>query len=186
MEQINKMAFALAELQSSLEVYKGLFQEKDDAEIIFSQFHEIGSALKKSLSANMIIGCAALFTDPNKSFGNENMSFCNLYEKHDDKLSSEAISLKENIDLIVENMNLKRFRNKHVGHFGLDEKLGKQAVVANITTYNLEELMTKGQRLLNFIIRDAQLLQVGHSLAYYTPIPESRSVKRFLDRLLRA
>ena len=186
MEQVNKMAFALAELQSNLEVYKGLFQEKEDAEVIFSQFQEIGSALKKSLSTNLIIGCAALFTDPDKSFGNENMSFYNLYEKHNDKLSTDTISLRESIDLIVKNMNLKTFRNKHVGHFGLDEKLGKQSVDANITTHNLEELMTKGQRLLNLIIRDAQLLPVGHSLAYYTPIPESRSVKRFLDRLCRA
>lgn len=186
MEQVNKMAFALAELQSSLEVYKGLFQDKEDAKVMFLQFHEIGSVLKKSLSVNLIIGCAGLFTDPHESLGNENMSFSNLYKKHSCKLSAEANSLIENIYLITQNMNLKTFRNKHVGHFGLDEKLGKQSVIANITTHNLEELMNKGQRLLNLIIRDAQLLPAGHSLAYYTPIPESRSAKRFLDRLHRA
>jgi hypothetical protein len=186
MEQVNKMAFALAELQSNLEVYKGLFQDKEDAEVVFSQFPEIGSALKKSLSVNLIIGCAALFTDPHETSGNENMSFNNLYKRHGDNLSTEAISLRESINQIVENMNLKTFRNKHVGHFGLDEKLGKQSVVGNITTHNLEELMTKGQRLLNMTIRDAQLLPVGHSLAYYSPIPESRSAKRLLDRLRRA
>jgi hypothetical protein len=186
MEQVNKMAFALAELQSSLEVYKGLFQGKEDAEVIFSQFHEIGSALKKSLSVNLIVGCAALFTDPHELSGNENMSFSNLYKRHDKKLSIEADSLRGSIDQIVQNMNLKTFRNKHVGHFGLKEKLGKKSVAANITTHDLEELMNYGQRLLNLIIRDAQLLPAGHSLAYYTPIPDSRSAKRFLDRLRRA
>lgn len=187
MEQINKMAYALADLQSSLDVYKGLFQEKDDAEVIFSQFREIGTALTKSLSVDLLIGCAALFTDPDKgSRKEENMSFKNLYMKYEDKFSTEARSLRENIDQIVANMNLKTFRNKHIGHFDLYVKLGQQPVVANITTHNLEELITKGQRLLNIIIRDAQLLPVGHSLAYYSPIPESRSPKRFLDRLRRA
>lgn len=186
MEQVNKMAFALAELQSSLEVYKGLFQGKEDAEVIFLQFHEIGSALKKSLSVNLIIGCAAIFTDPHESLGNENMSFSNLYKKHYTKLSIEARLLKDSIDQIVQNMNLKTFRNKHVGHFDLEVKLGKKSIVANITTDDLKELMNHGQELLYLIIRDAQLLPAGHSLAYYTPIPDSRSAKRFLDCLRRA
>ena len=186
MDQVNKMAFALAELQSSLEVYKGLFQDKEDAEVMFLQFHEIGSALKKSLSVNLIIGCAALFTDHDESFGHENMSFGNLYKRYGNKLSIEANSLKGEIDQIVESMKLKTFRNKHVGHFGLEEKLGKKTVAANITTHDLEKLMKQGQRIINLIIRDAHLLPAGHSLAYYTPIPDSRTPKRLLDRLRRA
>jgi hypothetical protein len=57
---------------------------------------------------------------------------------------------------------------------------------SNITTENLKELMKRGRILLNLIIRDAQLLQAGHSLGYYTQIPENRSPKRFLDHLRRA
>lgn len=185
MGQVNEMMFNLAELQSSLEVFKGLFLEKEDAEVLSSQFYEIGFALHKSLSTHLIIGCAALFTDPgtDKTSKNENLSFLNLYQKYNDKFSEETISLKNNIEKIIDCMNLKAFRNKYVGHFDLDHKLGNKSVVENITTHNLEELITKGQKLLNLIIRDAKLRPANNILAFYTPIPENRSVKRFLDRL---
>ena len=186
MEQINKMAFALAELQTHSEIYAGLFLRKEDAEVIFLPYRELGASLKKSLSISIIIGCAGLFTDPEQTYGDENMSFNNLYKKHSDKLSQEAKDIKESIEQLVQEMSLKRFRNKYVGHFGLDENLGKKSVTANITTENLKELMKRGQILLNLIIRDAQLLQAGHSLGYYTQIPENRSPKRFLDHLRRA
>ncbi len=183
MEQINKMAFAIAELRSTLDVYKGLFLEKTDAEVLFSRFNEIGHMLHKSLSINLIISCSALFVDPDTSFGDENMSFPNLYKKHGQKLSDEAVKLRSTIDTIVIDMNLRVFRNKHVGHFGLIEKLGKKYVVRNITTQNIEDLLVSSEKMLNLIIRDAQLLPAGHSLAFYTPIPESRSPKKFLAHL---
>ncbi|WP_316674958.1 hypothetical protein [uncultured Tolumonas sp.] len=185
MGQVNRMAFALAELQSCLDVYKGLFQEKEDADILFLEFREIGAALKKSLSTNLIIGCAALFTDPEKSFGSENMSFNNLYARYENKLAPDTNALRDNINKNLQLMNLKLFRNKLVGHFDLDAKLGKKLVDGYITTQALEDLIIDGQKMLNMIIRDAELRPTGNRLAFYTPISESRSVKHFLQRITK-
>jgi hypothetical protein len=109
------------------------------------------------------------------------MSFKNLYEKYKNDMNHETIALYNSIVMIVEEMNLKTFRNKFVGHYDLDEKLGKNSIQGNITTDNLEELMANGQRLLNLIIKDAPLLASGHILAYYSPISQSRSVQKFLN-----
>lgn len=182
MDQVNKMAFALADLRSSLDVYKGLFHNEEDVKIIRSQFQEISLVLQKSLSVKLIIGCAALFTDPPASFRRDNMSFKNLYCKHSNKLSDDAHLLFEDIRHTAESVDLKNFRNRHVGHFDLDEKLSDEWSPKKITTHDLENLINSGERLLNLIIRDAKLRPAGHVLEYCNQIPESRSTKLFLDR----
>jgi hypothetical protein len=190
MEQINKMAFTVADLQSVLDVYKGLFLNEDDAKIIFSQFPEIAKALKNSLSTNLIISCAALFTDPAETpiakVKYENMCFENLYKKYGCKFSSDTVDLKSQIQDLISSMNLKTFRNKYVGHYGLNEILGKNFIARNITTVNIETLLNKSQIMLNMIIRDAKLLPSGESLGYYSSILDSRSPKSFLDILKSA
>ena len=189
--QIQKMARTLAELRSCLDVYEGLFKEQENVEMIHAQFKEIGKSLQSSLTVNLIIGCAALFTDPHETTIKrqviENMSFPNLHNKYIDKYSIETTKLKNKIDEIIneENMNLKNFRNKHVGHFDLQVKLGNNNIPRTITIDTLKNLITDGSKLLHLITRDAKLLPTGQSIDYYTPIPETRSTKVFLNRLLR-
>ena len=111
------------------------------------------------------------------------MSFNNLYKKHEGKFAAQTIALRREIDSIVNKMNLKVFRNKYVGHFGLDENLGQNKIAASITNNELKNLLGKSQKLINMIITDAGLRPKGHSLAYYTEIPEKRSTSVFLNRL---
>lgn len=183
MPQVFKMASAMAKLQTTLDVYEGLFAKKEDAEITIMPFYEIGSSLKLALTTHIIIGCAAIFSDPIKTCGNENMSLKNIVAKHEDKFSDMTLALKNEIfDLVIE-MNLKTYRNKHVGHFGLKECLGYEEVDRDITVDNVRLLLQKSQVFINKVIQDAGIMPEGHSLAYYSKIPESRSTTKFLRRL---
>ncbi|WP_339526578.1 AbiU2 domain-containing protein [Pseudomonas sp. EA_35y_Pfl2_R111] len=183
MPQILKMVSVIAKLQTTLDVYEGLFAEKNNAEITINNFHEIGNSIKNALRTHIIIGCAALFSDPSRTCGNENMSLKNLIEKNESKLSASAIALKNEIFNLVENMNLKKFRNKHVGHFGLEEMLGFQATEAEITVSNVRLLLEKSQKFINILIHDAQIMPQNESLGFYSKIPNHRSTDKFLARL---
>ena len=183
MSQIHKTASTIAKIQSTLDVYEGLFARKEDAEKILTHFQEIGEAIKRSLSTEIIIGCAALFSDPDKSCGNENMSFKNLISKYECKFSNETQKGKNQIFNLIAQMNLKKFRNKHVGHFGLDEMLGNNHIIRDITVMNVRELLNKAQIFLNMIIHDSGLMPQNESLNFYRKISESRSTAEFLKRL---
>lgn len=183
MDQFNKMAYEIAELQSALEVYRGFFEVKEEHDLFFSKFPEIGASLKKALSIKLIIGCAALLTDPHETKGDENMSLKNIYEKYKREFSPKTAELWANIETKTANMNLKKFRNKLVGHFSLDEKLGRKAVSAAITNQDIEELLLLSNQFLHSVIQDANSLKSGNILAYYTPIPARRSPKRLLEML---
>jgi hypothetical protein len=183
MPQVLIMASVIAKLQTTLDVYEGLFVEIEDAEVTIKSFSEIGNSLKASLSTHIIIGCAAIFSDPEKSCGNENMSLKNIISKYEDKLSENTQKLKKVIFGLVTEMNLKTFRNKHVGHFGLEECLGYKKVERDITVDKVRLLLKKSQIFINMLIKDAELMPEGHSLAYYSEIPASRSTKKYLMRL---
>ncbi len=187
MDQMYRMAWLVAELRSVLEIYRGFFEAPEDPEVFNVAFREIAATMQKSLSVRLIAGCAAVFTDPSSTCGDENMSFHNLHEKYRDKLSAEASALWVRISGIVSNMNLAKFRHKYVGHFGLNEHLSSGlAVQASITNDQLHELLVAGEALINMIIRDAGVYQPGNYLAFYQPIPESRSTAQFLRRLRQA
>ncbi|PVU67073.1 hypothetical protein C9E85_05395 [Plesiomonas shigelloides] len=173
----------IAQLQRTLDVYEGLFLRVQDAKIIMESFNEIGDTLKRSLSTHIIIGCAAIFSDSDKTCGHENMSLKNIISKHQHNFSEETKQLYNDIILLVDEMNLKNYRNKHVGHFGLDESLGNKQVKRDITTTNTRKLLESSQILLNDIINDSSLLPKGHIVAYYTPIPQRRAPQRFLEKL---
>lgn len=183
MPQILKMAHVLAKLQRTLDVYEGLFASKDDAAVIFQRFNEIGDSLKSALSTHLIIGCAAIFTDPEKSCGNENMSLKNLVSKHESSLGHDSQRLLDEIWELVETMNLKIFRDKHIGHFGLEECLGFKIVDRDITVQNVRTLLKKADVLINCLIADAAILPQGESLAFYSAIPAQRGTVEFLKRL---
>ncbi len=78
MPQVLKMASVIGEINTALDVYEGMYARKEDAEVTIRPFPEIGSTLKRALTTIIIIGCAALFSDPDKTCGNENMSLKNL------------------------------------------------------------------------------------------------------------
>ncbi|MCD1647531.1 hypothetical protein [Marinobacter adhaerens] len=183
MPQVLKMALVLAKLQRTLDVYEGLFGSKDDAAIIFESFAEIGGSLKSALATHLIIGCAAIFSDPEISFGNENMSLRNLVSKHESQLGEKSQRLLVEIWKSVEDMNLKKYRNKHVGHFGLEECLGYKEVDRDITVQSMRCLLKQADVFINQLIADASLLPEGHALAYYNRIPELRGTNEFLRRI---
>lgn len=183
MPQVLKMASVVAKLQTSLDVYEGMYARKEDAELTIRPFREIGNSLRAALSTHIIIGCAAIFSDPERSCGNENMSLQNLVSKHKSRLSQEALDLLKEITTLVDDMNLKKFRNKHVGHFDLEACLGYSDVKRNINVQNVRDLLRNALRFINLVIRDANLMEQGHSLAYYSKIPSSRSTGVFLSRL---
>ena len=183
MPQVLKMAHVLAKLQRTLDVYEGLFGSKEDAEVILQSFNEIGDSLKSALATHLIIGCAAIFSDPEKSCGNENMSLRNLVAKHEGSLGKDSQRLLNDIWELVEKMNLKTFRNKHVGHFGLEECLGYSQVDRDITVQSVRSLLKKADLLINYLIADASIMPEGHYLAYYSKIPTPRGTDEFLKRL---
>ncbi|WP_286221231.1 hypothetical protein [Marinobacter apostichopi] len=183
MSQVLKMAHVLAKLQRTLDVYEGLFASKEEAAVIFQSFNEIGDSLKSALSTHLIIGCAAIFSDPEKSCGNENMSLKNLVSKHESSLGEDSQQLLGEIWESVEKMNLKKFRNKHVGHFGLEECLGFKQVDRNITVQSVRSLLKRADLLINHLITDASILPQGESLAFYSKIPAPRGTDEFLKRL---
>ena len=183
MSQIHKTASTIAKIQTALDVYEGLFARKEDAERILKQFREIGESIKRSLSTQIIIGCAALFSDPAESFGNENMSFENLIKKYECDFSNETQIVKKQLFDLVAQMNLKVFRNKHVGHFGLDEMLGHNNIERDINVMNVRMLLDKSQIFLNMIIHDSGLMPENESLEFYRKISKTRSTAEFLKRL---
>ena len=182
MSQIHRTASAIANLQITLDVYEGLFARKEDAAVILKDFRQIGGAIKKSLSTEIIVGCAALFSDPAQSFGNKNMSLDNLVSKYEATFSDETKKVKSEISALVEGMNLKTFRNKHIGHFGLPEMLGETTIERDITVMNVRELLEKAQTFINMIMHDSGSMPADESLAFYRRIPKDCSPGAFLRR----
>lgn len=130
MSQVLKMAHVLAKLQRTLDVYEGLFASKEEAAVIFQSFNEIGDSLKSALSTHLIIGCAAIFSDPEKSCGNENMSLKNLVSKHESSLGEDSQQLLGEIWESVEKMNLKNSATNTLGTSGWRSVLGSNKLIA--------------------------------------------------------
>ncbi len=183
MPKVVKMAYFLANLQRTLDVYEGLFASKEDAAVILQSFSEIGGSLKSALATHLVIGSTAIFSDPEKSCGNENTSLKNLVSKHESSLGEDFQRLLGEIWELVESMNLKKFHNKHVGHFRLEECLGYREVDRDITIQSLRSLLKKTDVLISYLIADASILPEGHSLAYNSKIPAPRGTDEFLRRL---
>lgn len=68
------------------------------------------------------------------------MSLKNLVSMHESSLGEDSQRLLGEIWELVETMNLKKFRNKHVGHFGLEECLGFEQVDRNITVQSVRSV----------------------------------------------
>ena len=183
MPQVIKMASVVGKLNTTLDVYEGLFGHKSDAQLTIRPYPEIGLSIKSSLITQIIIGCAALFSDPEKTCGNENMSLKNLVSKHKHTFEDDTRNLYENIKNLVSEMNLKVFRNKHVGHFDLEACLGYAEIDRDITVDKVRKLLTMAASFINMVIRDAKLMEEGHSLSYSPTIPTSRNTKVFLEAL---
>jgi hypothetical protein len=111
------------------------------------------------------------------------MSLRNLVAKHESSLGEDSQRLLSEIWELVETMNLKTFRNKHVGHFRLEECLGYNHVDRDITVQSVRSLLKKADLLINYLIADASILPEGHYLAYYSKISTPRGTVEFLKRL---
>ena len=183
MPQVLKMASVIGEINTALDVYEGMYARKEDAEIIIRPFPEIGSSIKRALTTHIIIGCAALFSDPDKTGSNENMSLKNLVSKYEQSFKSDTLTLYQEIETLLSDMNLKIFRNKHIGHFDLEACLGNVQIPRDITVDLVRELLAKSATFINLVIRDANLMENGHSLSYSPSIPNSRGTNEFLGRL---
>lgn len=182
MPQVLKMATVIGEINTALDVYEGMYARKEDAEVTICLFPEIGTSLKRALTTHIIIGCAALFSDPDKTCGNENMSLKNLVSKYEQNFKCDTLTLYQEIETLVSDMNLKIFRNKHVGHFDLEACLGYVQIQRDITVGKVRELLAKSATFINLVIRDANLMENGQSLSYSPSIPKSRGTNEFLER----
>lgn len=186
MSQVLKMASVIADLQTTLDVYEGLFFSEDTNNSALNDFRRVGHVLKKSLETRIIIGCAAIFSDPSKpkkEGSDENMSFDNLADRHKINLSDESQKLLAGIRAAIKEMGLKDYRNKHIGHFDLDVYLGKKSIEHGITINKIRVVLTKSQELINRIITDCRLLPDGHKLSFYSKIPKNQSPTELLRRL---
>lgn len=185
-DQCYEMAMKLAELRKVLDVYRGLFERPDDAKVIAGPFPEIADVVRKSLSVYLISGCAAIFTDSDRTSGKENMSFRNLIQRFASTLSAEAHTHWARIEAVSAGMNLKEFRHKYVGHFGLQEHLTEGPMLkAAITSDKLHELLVAGESLINLILRPPSDDEPRNLFAFYQPIHPSQSAEQFLLRLSR-
>jgi hypothetical protein len=130
-DQLHAMSLKISDLQVALDVFEGMFISQKNSDQIVIPFPEIGRAISAALITELVIGCAAIFSDPPRSMGNENMSIENLRLKY---LSVESPATKliyEQLTTILKAMNIKDFRNKYVGHFDLNNVLGISFVVVN-------------------------------------------------------
>ena len=92
-----------------------------------------------------------MFSDNATTCGHENMSLNNFIKKYESKLTIETMDLIEKQIKLVEKMNLKLFRNKHIGHYGLNEMLGVINVERETTASNIRELLNNAKLILNKI-----------------------------------
>lgn len=105
---INKMLFIVADLRRDLEVYRGLFDSKEDAEILKNNFWEIEVTIRVSISTRLILGFTALLVDPWKSSpkrDDENFSIKTLKERTQSQWTQKTKDIWKTIEKIVEEMN---------------------------------------------------------------------------------
>ena len=181
--KFHRIASIIAKTKTSLDVYEGLFAKKEHAQILVGNFREIGESVRKGLRIEIIATCSALFVDPSKTFGKyENLSLNNLIEDYSHFFSDHTKSLQVRIFNLVDEMNLKGYRHKFIGHLGLNENLGLENVDSNITICNLRQLLDLSGSFLNSAFRDQN--PEGHSLpVYYRPIKKESSTEAFLRRV---
>lgn len=179
-----KLAMIIAQLQTTLDVYDGLFNKEEDAKKIGESFPDIYQSISQSMRVHIIIGCAAVFTDPSKdSQGNQNLSLKNLEEMYSDAFKEDTKNAIKEVFDIVKNMNLKKYRNKHVVHLSLEEIMGGKHVSASINIDNIRELLHKTHLLLNKIAHDAKFMPNTEVNSFYREIPIRQSTTEFLNRI---
>lgn len=181
--QLHAMSLKISDLQVALDVFEGMFIGQKSADQIVIRFPEIGKSISAALITELIIGCAALFSDPPRSMGNENMSIENLRSKYLSVESSETKLIYEKLTAILKEMNIKDFRNKHVGHLDLNNALGITSVNRHISVNQLREVFTLAQKYLHSLGRESGLLLKTEYMAYYSVIPASRNTEVFLSQL---
>lgn len=182
---IHKMLFIVADLQRDLEVYRGLFDSKEDTQIFRNNFGEIEATLRVSISTKLILGVTALLVDPWKSSlkkPDENFSIKTLKERIQSQWTPETEKIWICIEEIVSVMNINQFRAKRLAHFDYDVLTGNRKIEATIPTEKLDEVLRLAQDLLHQISMDIGYSDGARSY-FYTPIPKERSPKEFLDRI---
>lgn len=182
-DQLHAMSLKISDLQVTLDIFEGMFIGQENSDQIVLPFPEIGKTISSALITELIIGCAAIFCDPSKSRGNENMSIENLRIKYLSVESTEANKIYERITAILKEMNIKDFRNKYVGHFDLNNTLGISSSKHHISVNQLRNIFTLSQKYLHFLCRESGLLPKTEHMAYYSPIPASRNTQAFLNKI---
>jgi hypothetical protein len=182
-DQLHAMSLKISDLQVALDVFEGMFIGQKNADQIVIPFPEIGKAISAALITELIIGCAAIFSDPPRSMGSENMSFENLRLKYLSVESSGTKLIYEQLTAILKAMNIKDFRNKHVGHLDLNNALGITSVNRHISVNQLREVFTLAQKYLHSLGRESGLLPKTAYMAYYSAIPDSRNTEVFLSKI---
>ncbi|MDD5160466.1 MAG: hypothetical protein PHI47_10475 [Sulfuricurvum sp.] len=181
-DSIYKMLYIVADLRRDLEIYRGLFDSKENEQILKNNFREIEATIRVSISTRLILGVAALFVDGRKSCGDENLSFKALLNRSENNLSDSTRKIWENIEKIIEQMKIKDFRNKRLAHFDYDVLMGKKMIEATIPNDKLDEALQLAQDLLHQISFDIGYLD-GSKSYFYTPILKEHSPKEFLMRI---
>lgn len=181
-DSINKMLFIVADLRRDLEVYQGLFDLKEDAQILKNNFCEIEVTIRVSISTRLILGFAALFVDGRKSCGNENLSIEALINRSENNLSDSTRKIWVNMEKIIEQMKIKDFRHKRLAHFDYDVLMGNEKIEANIPSDKLNEILLQTQKLLHQLSMDIGYLDGARS-QFDIQIPVERSPKNFLLRI---
>lgn len=183
-EQLLSTALQISNLHEALNIFEEMFVG-DESSIqyrINAPFPEIGNLLSASVIHFILSGLAAVFSDPARSCGNENMSLRNLQERYKDCESHEAKKIFDQIESKVNNSNIKMYRNKYLSHIGLDEALGKAYVNRFISVNLLREIFELGNEYLLQLQRDANILSSCEYWSYSTKLPEYKSVAKYLSR----
>lgn len=181
-DSIYKMLFIVADLRRNLEVYRGLFDSQEDAQILRNNFREIEATIRMSISTRLILAFAALFVDGYKSCGDENLSFEALIKRSENKLTESTREMWKDFKKIIEEMNIKDFRNKRLAHFDYDVLMGKKMIEASISSDKLDEVLHLAQDLLHQLSLDIGYLDGARSY-FYSKIDVNRSPKKFIDRI---
>lgn len=183
-EAIYRMLFVLAELRRDLEVYRGLFEKREDGDIVQASFREIGESMRLGISTRLILGSAALFVDKRTSCGKENFSIKALLDRCKSELSKSSKEIASQIDTIVTEMNIRDFRNQRLAHFDYDVLMGKAKIESVIKNDKLDELLSLTESLLHQLSIDVKYVD-GSKSYFYSKIDPSRAPNVFLQRIAK-
>lgn len=180
-EQFHCIGLITADIQHTLDVLEGLFIGKLKEDSIETNFPEVGKVIFDSLVIRVIVGCAALFSDPDISCGRENMSLKNLHIKHGGNEKECTNSLFEKIKTIVDEMNIKQYRNRYIAHFDLTELTGGNGNMTkrNITIKKLKELCSLSQEYIQLLGWESGIFKNTEHMSYYAQIPPHRGTDIF-------